>query len=145
MDKVKNGLKFKFSPTVGFQNTDNLFLKNKRPLSFVERNNRLKVKDYIFLGLALVTFAGAVAALTLVIVGSTKDQASGHSAHCQSAPCDNNGTCVDVADNYICTCVATYFGRNCEISKESQFVQESCFTFKECVDIDSGEEFLWLF
>ncbi|XP_045166878.2 lectin BRA-3-like [Mercenaria mercenaria] len=33
---------------------------------------------------------------------------------CSPDPCENNGTCVEVADNYTCSCNDGFKGRNCE-------------------------------
>ena len=35
---------------------------------------------------------------------------------CGSSPCVN-GTCKDLVNNYRCTCMPGYSGRNCEIGK----------------------------
>ena len=36
---------------------------------------------------------------------------------CHPSPCENNGTCVDGVNNYTCTCVPGFEGKNCTISK----------------------------
>lgn len=33
---------------------------------------------------------------------------------CHPNPCLNNGTCTDLVDDYNCTCLQGYVGRNCE-------------------------------
>ena len=34
---------------------------------------------------------------------------------CSKVSCENEGTCIDIyPDNYVCVCVATFYGRNCE-------------------------------
>ena len=33
---------------------------------------------------------------------------------CVSIPCLNGGTCTDLFNDYNCTCVTGYIGRNCE-------------------------------
>ena len=35
---------------------------------------------------------------------------------CHSSPCVN-GTCTDLINNYKCTCIPGYSGRNCDIGK----------------------------
>ena len=35
---------------------------------------------------------------------------------CQSDPCQNNGTCRDLVNDYRCDCVAGFNGTNCENS-----------------------------
>ena len=32
---------------------------------------------------------------------------------CASDPCQNNGTCVDMADAFLCVCVSAYGGVDC--------------------------------
>lgn len=36
---------------------------------------------------------------------------------CQSAPCQNGGTCADGVNGYTCVCVAGYTGSICETGK----------------------------
>lgn len=36
---------------------------------------------------------------------------------CLPYPCQNNGTCTDLVNDYHCNCVAGFNGRNCENSK----------------------------
>lgn len=36
---------------------------------------------------------------------------------CQPDPCENNGTCIDLVNDYQCDCVAGFNGINCENSK----------------------------
>ena len=36
---------------------------------------------------------------------------------CYPNPCKNNGTCIDGVNNYTCTCVPEFEGKNCAISK----------------------------
>ena len=36
---------------------------------------------------------------------------------CQPEPCQNNGTCTDLVNDYSCDCVAGFNGTNCENSK----------------------------
>ncbi|XP_053381392.1 delta-like protein C isoform X4 [Mercenaria mercenaria] len=48
---------------------------------------------------------------------SKKDKSSSESDEldrCSTSPCKNNGTCVEVADNYTCRCIDGFKGRNCE-------------------------------
>lgn len=33
---------------------------------------------------------------------------------CDASPCHNNGTCINNAGSYICTCAAGWEGYNCE-------------------------------
>lgn len=34
---------------------------------------------------------------------------------CDSNPCLNNGTCIDIPNGYNCSCISGYFGIHCEI------------------------------
>ena len=34
---------------------------------------------------------------------------------CSSNPCANNGTCIDLINDYSCICAAGYTGKNCTI------------------------------
>lgn len=36
---------------------------------------------------------------------------------CLPYPCQNNGTCTDLVNDYHCDCVAGFNGKNCENSK----------------------------
>ena len=36
---------------------------------------------------------------------------------CQSQPCQNNGTCQNLAGGYLCNCKAGFNGTICEIGK----------------------------
>ena len=39
---------------------------------------------------------------------------------CVSDPCQNNGTCVDLVNEFNCTCVLGFTGTNCETSRSLQ-------------------------
>ena len=41
---------------------------------------------------------------------------------CNPEPCQNNGTCTDLVNDYHCDCVAGFNGTNCDISKHYQCV-----------------------
>ena len=70
--------------------------------------------NLIILGFLFVFIALAVTALTVAIVSLSYNQ-NEKPTGCQSAPCTNNGTCVNIPpDDYICSCAAGSFGRNCE-------------------------------
>ena len=38
---------------------------------------------------------------------------------CHSMPCVNRGSCIDVANDYMCNCAVGYTGVNCETGKGS--------------------------
>lgn len=35
---------------------------------------------------------------------------------CASSPCRNNGICTDRVNEYQCTCISGFGGRNCEVT-----------------------------
>ena len=37
---------------------------------------------------------------------------------CIDLPCANGGTCIDLVDDYSCSCVAGLEGKNCTVGKE---------------------------
>ena len=37
-----------------------------------------------------------------------------HFEGCQSAPCLNQGTCIDMANGYTCSCMTDFTGTRCE-------------------------------
>ncbi|XP_045165701.1 brevican core protein-like [Mercenaria mercenaria] len=45
---------------------------------------------------------------------SCKDSSDLNPDRCSTDPCRNNGTCVEGADNYTCSCTDGFRGRNCE-------------------------------
>ena len=42
---------------------------------------------------------------------------------CSSGPCENGGTCIDLFNDFNCTCSLGFTGRNCSISKCSLTVR----------------------
>jgi len=50
---------------------------------------------------------------------------------CWSAPCLSGGTCVDIADGYICTCTPEHTGLNCETSTD-RCESAPCLNGAEC-------------
>ena len=57
---------------------------------------------------------------------------------CDSAPCENGGTCFVVATGYRCFCPTGYEGTNCQIPGEfySEFIGQAC-TCRRLLIIDS--------
>lgn len=48
---------------------------------------------------------------------------------CLTDPCENNGTCTDLVNDYQCGCVTGFNGRTCENSKPFKYVlitNQSC-------------------
>lgn len=44
---------------------------------------------------------------------------------CRPDPCQNNGTCTDLVNDYHCDCVAGFNGTNCENSKYLKCIRSS--------------------
>ncbi len=77
---------------------------------------------------------------------------SGSSTACNQVECENGGSCFNIyPDNYMCACVATFYGRNCQhgewISRSQnrglQNLQDfkKIFFFYSCIDYT---RFLWV-
>ena len=46
---------------------------------------------------------------------------------CNSAPCLNGGSCIDLLSGYKCNCMAGYTGRRCEKGKNSAYLSNIAF------------------
>lgn len=57
---------------------------------------------------------------------------------CQPQPCQNNGTCTDLVNDYQCDCVAGFNGTNCENSKH---IIPVCKNGETYIDVSSA---VWL-
>ena len=60
------------------------------------------------------------------------------SISCESMPCFNNATCVDLDDSYNCTCPLGYVGERCENVSSISCESMPCFNNATCVDLDDG-------
>ena len=56
---------------------------------------------------------------------------------CQSSPCFNNATCIDVTDGYFCTCSLGFTGDQCEENIDD-CRPGVCANGGTCVDIVNG-------
>lgn len=56
---------------------------------------------------------------------------------CQSMPCNNNGSCHDIIDGYLCTCVSGYNGSACEENIDD-CIGHACDNGATCVDVADG-------
>ena len=54
---------------------------------------------------------------------------------CSSNPCQNNGTCEDLVDNFNCTCVSGFQGRTCEINVDDCAGINCDGAFTKCYDL----------
>ena len=45
---------------------------------------------------------------------------------CNSDPCENGATCDDGVNDYKCTCMAGYDGKNCSQSKLNHLFSSTC-------------------
>ena len=52
---------------------------------------------------------------------------------CASSPCNNDGTCVEVAEGYRCVCKPGFTGANCEV-EEDECITSPCAKGATCVD-----------
>ena len=50
---------------------------------------------------------------------------------CNPDPCQNNGTCTDLVNDYQCDCVSGFNGTNCDNSKQSYKCILLCFMQKK--------------
>lgn len=55
---------------------------------------------------------------------------------CESNPCDNEGTCVDITDGYYCLCSHEFDGDHCEYNKDD-CTPDPC-VYGRCVDLVGG-------
>ncbi|KAL4218701.1 hypothetical protein ACF0H5_021289 [Mactra antiquata] len=53
--------------------------------------------------------------------------------NCQSQPCQNNGTCSDKIDDFMCTCTEGFNGTTCEINIDD-CIDKSCDNGGTCLD-----------
>ncbi|KAL7844777.1 hypothetical protein SRHO_G00233160 [Serrasalmus rhombeus] len=53
---------------------------------------------------------------------------------CASRPCENNGTCINGKDRYICECLLGYTGTNCEVEVD-ECESDPCENGATCNDL----------
>ena len=46
---------------------------------------------------------------------------------CADGPCENGGRCTDAVNDFNCSCVPGYTGKNCTIGKPLLHVIEPCY------------------
>ena len=50
---------------------------------------------------------------------------------CASQPCQNNSTCIDLVNDYSCTCSFGFSGRDCSVGKNSAHGSDTEISFCE--------------
>ncbi|KAL9959815.1 hypothetical protein ACROYT_G033171 [Oculina patagonica] len=65
----------------------------------------------------LLSLLSTAYSLLLLRINSASGQAMDY---CHSSPCQNNGTCVSLSDNYICVCPDPFEGHSCEVRNHCQ-------------------------
>ena len=54
---------------------------------------------------------------------------------CADGPCENGGSCTDAVNDFNCSCVPGYTGKNCSIGKPILHVIESCYLQQLIADL----------
>ncbi len=67
----------------------------------------------------------------------TSTQITSGGSACSNVNCENGGSCFNIANNYICVCVATFYGRKCEKGKYFFTMVEPALYFKSWVTFRS--------
>ncbi|CAH1238490.1 FBN1 [Branchiostoma lanceolatum] len=58
---------------------------------------------------------------------------------CQSDPCANGGTCIDLVNGYNCTCTALYTGSHCDVEVADKCAAlDPCYPDVSCVNLEDG-------
>ena len=55
---------------------------------------------------------------------------------CESSPCDNNSTCIDLLNGFECNCTANYTGVRCEIEVRPFSLTKGMFTHTNGVTVN---------
>ena len=64
--------------------------------------------------------------------------------HCYDSPCRNNGTCHNHLDNYTCTCLEEYSGKDCEGVSQSKLKCVLVLIYKMTAESDGYPFYLQL-
>ncbi len=91
----------------------------------VKKLQRKLMLHSIFLVILAITVFAAVGmaayALTKDSGGNSRNtsamagtQSTNGGSACSNVECENGGSCFNIANDYICVCVATFYGRNCQ-------------------------------
>ena len=73
----------------------------------------------------------------LILIGWTGEQCATLISFCESSPCENNGECVDLFQDYFCVCPKGTDGKHCETAPE-RCIGSPCMNGGACRDYGSG-------
>ena len=73
----------------------------------------------------------------LIFIGWTGEQCATQISFCDSSPCENNGECVDLFQDYFCVCPKGTDGKHCETAPE-RCIGSPCMNGGACRDYGSG-------
>jgi Notch-like protein len=62
--------------------------------------------------------------------------------YCISAPCQNNGTCVNSPYGYFCTCASGFVGHNCQTDLDECKI-DMCPAKSSCFNYQGGYTCIW--
>ncbi|KAH3823191.1 hypothetical protein DPMN_124990 [Dreissena polymorpha] len=71
------------------------------------------------------------------IPGYTGNNCMQNVNECVSAPCRNNGTCIDLVNGYTCKCASGFTGEQCTIDV-NECVSAPCRNNGTCIDLVNG-------
>jgi hypothetical protein len=72
-----------------------------------------------------------------IFIGWTGEQCATQISFCDNAPCENNGECVDLFQDYFCVCPKGTDGKHCETAPE-RCIGSPCMNGGACRDYGSG-------
>ena len=68
-----------------------------------------------------------------LFLGFTGENCEVNVNECLSFPCENNGTCEDRIDGYICHCMSGWTGHTCTVNI-NDCASDSCLNGAICID-----------
>ena len=104
-----------------------LLLERTELIALKKTVNKIAIILAVLLAIVAILAAGAVGIAVYVV---TKDNGEGGGggggrgngtelgSSCRTVNCEHGGSCIDLSPgHYVCSCVATFYGRHCEHSK----------------------------